>query len=70
MTKVCLYAKSHMTPCVIRDGAVAFAMDSQDRPICVGCERSPKTLGVPYPANWAKTVADYKQQYERKQRGH
>lgn len=60
MNDKCPYAKSDMTPCVLRDGAVCFAMDSRDRPICVGCERSPKTLGVPVPLDWAKTVADYK----------
>jgi hypothetical protein len=59
----CPYAKSNMTPCVLKDGAMCFAMDSNDQPICVGCERSPQTLGVPFPANWAKTVADYKRQH-------
>jgi len=59
----CRYAKSDMTPCVIRDGSVAFAMDDHDQPICVGCEHSPKFLGVPRPADWWKTVADYKREH-------
>jgi hypothetical protein len=63
MTKECPYAKSDMTPCVRKDGPVCFAMDSRDEPICVGCERSPETLGVPRPADWAKTVADYKRKH-------
>ena len=60
MTEQCRYAKSDMTPCVKKDGPVAFAMDSRDEPICVGCEHGPKFLGVPRPPNWAKIVAAYK----------
>jgi hypothetical protein len=63
MRKPCPYAKSDMTPCVLRDGEICFALSSHDEPICVGCERSPKTLGVPRPANWAKIVADYKRKH-------
>jgi hypothetical protein len=63
MTPQCPYAKSTSTPCVLKDGAICFAMDSRDQPICVGCEHTPKTLGVPYPANWAKIVADYRKQH-------
>ena len=62
MTKECPYAKSFMTPCVLKDGDVCFAMDANDKPICVGCERSPATLGVPFPANWKRLVAAYKEQ--------
>lgn len=55
-TKECPYAHSDMTPCVRKDGPVAFAMNANDNPICVGCERTPETLGVPYPPNWQETV--------------
>jgi hypothetical protein len=47
----CAYAKSDMTPCVRRDGAVCFALDGRDQPICVGCERTPEELGVLPPAD-------------------
>jgi hypothetical protein len=59
MSKFCEHAKSDMTPCVRRDGAVAFAMDMADQPICVGCERTPAQLGVERPADWEQTVKDY-----------
>lgn len=59
MTDQCPYAKSDMTPCVRKDGAICFAMDSADEPICAGCERTPKGLGVPRPADWEQTVARY-----------
>jgi hypothetical protein len=49
----CQYAKSDMTPCVLKDGPVCFATDSYGFPICVGCERTPETLGVPYPEGFA-----------------
>jgi hypothetical protein len=58
-TDQCPYAKSEFTPCVLKDGPVCFAMDSRDNPICVGCERSPATLGVDAPGGWWKQVADY-----------
>jgi hypothetical protein len=64
--KPCPHARNDMTPCVLRDGEMCFAMDSADRPICVGCERSPKMLGVPFPKDWAKTVANYKRKHERR----
>jgi hypothetical protein len=51
----CAYAKSDMTPCVIRDGDVCWADDGHGNPICVGCERGPSTLGVPSPAGWNST---------------
>jgi predicted Fe-S protein YdhL (DUF1289 family) len=56
----CSQAKSDMTPCVLKDGAICFAMNTMDRPICVGCGRTPEQLGVDPPKDWAKTVADYK----------
>jgi hypothetical protein len=55
----CPYAKSDMTPCVRRDGDICWAMNWRHEPICVGCERSPETLGLPRPADWEKTVAEY-----------
>jgi hypothetical protein len=48
-----------MTPCVLKDGDICYAMNSRDNPICVGCERSPEALGRSRPVGWAKTVADY-----------
>lgn len=48
----CPYAKSDMTPCVIKDGAICFAMNSRGNPICVGCEKTPETLGVLAPTPW------------------
>jgi hypothetical protein len=68
MTTFCPYAKSDMSPCVLRDGAVSFAMDTRDNPICVSCGRSPKSLGIPRPAGWEKTVADYKRNQEKAKR--
>jgi hypothetical protein len=59
----CPYAKSADTPCVIRDGDDCYAMDSSDRPICVGCEHSPEFLGRKPPADWDKIVADYKRKH-------
>ena len=47
----CPYAKSDMTPCVLRDGEICFAMNELEQPICVGCERTPAQLGVPYPTD-------------------
>jgi len=59
----CPYAKSAMTPCVKRDGPVAYAIGPRDNPICVGCERSAQVLGVPPPADWAEQVAAYKRKH-------
>ena len=59
-TKHCSYAKSDMTPCVLRDGAVCFAMNAVDEPICVGCERAPEVIGVDKPPDWDKTVKEYR----------
>ena len=56
----CPYAKSDMTPCVIRDGSICYAANSFDKPICVGCERTPKATGVPVHATWEKELAAYK----------
>jgi hypothetical protein len=61
----CPYAKSDMTPCVRRDGDVAFAMGSADNPICVGCEKTPAALDVPPPKDWAKMVRDYQRKTRR-----
>lgn len=48
-TVKCPRAKSDMTPCVVQDGPVAYAMDAADRPICAGCEKGPRVTGVPLP---------------------
>lgn len=58
-TAQCPHAKSDMTPCVLKDGSICFAMDWMDKPICVGCERTPAQLGVDIPTDWAKQVAAY-----------
>lgn len=58
-TDQCPHAKSDMTPCVLKDGPICFAMNWMDRPICVGCEKSPQTLGVDPPGDWSRQVADY-----------
>jgi hypothetical protein len=44
----CDFAKSDMTPCVRRDGAICYATDQHGNPICVGCERTPSQTGVPF----------------------
>jgi hypothetical protein len=67
-TDQCPYAKSDMTPCVLKDGPICFAMDSRDNPICVGCERTPEALGVDPPADWSKQVADYHAKQKRRRR--
>ena len=59
MNSPCPHAKSPMTPCVLRDGPICFAMNVDDKPICVGCERTPKQLGVEAPADWDQQVASY-----------
>lgn len=64
----CPYAKSNMTPCVLRDGAICFAMDSHDEPICVGCEKTPRALGVERPANWDQIVRDARREQHERQR--
>ena len=61
-TKQCPYAKSDMTPCVLKDGATCWAIGSHDEPICVGCEHGPKTLGAPWPTGWKRTVAAVKRE--------
>ena len=63
--KDCPYARSDMTPCVRRDGDMCWAMDANDQPICVGCEHSPQTLGLPPPADWDATVAAYYREHPR-----
>jgi hypothetical protein len=62
----CPYAKSDTTPCVLRDGEICFAFDVNDEPICVGCEHTPKTLGVPRPKDWNKMVERYHKQGRRR----
>jgi hypothetical protein len=52
MTGDCPYAKSDMTPCVRKDGPICFAMNARGNPICVGCEKTPETLGVSTPSPW------------------
>ena len=60
----CKYAKSEMTPCVMKDGDICWAFGNDEKPVCVGCEHSPKFLGVPYPKNWKATVARYKAEHQ------
>lgn len=67
MSKKCSHAKSEMTPCVLKDGPVCFAMNLADQPICVGCEKSPAILGVETPTDWTKTVADYYAKHRSRQ---
>jgi hypothetical protein len=56
-----------MTPCVIRDGDIAWAMmDTNDNPICIGCERTPNELGLREPKNWKKMIEDYKRNQRRR----
>jgi hypothetical protein len=38
------FARSDMTPCVLRDGDICYAEDFSGEPICVGCERTPPNL--------------------------
>lgn len=42
----CPFAKSDMTPCVRRDGHICWVLGDFDHPICVGCEKGPKTIGI------------------------
>jgi hypothetical protein len=48
-----------MTPCVITDGDVAYAMNIADKPVCVGCGRTPTQTGVSEPTDWKKQVKKY-----------
>jgi hypothetical protein len=66
MPKQCAYARSDMTPCVVRDGNICYAMNSRDEPICVGCERTPAQTGVPPPKDWAQQVAEYEAKSQRR----
>jgi hypothetical protein len=45
-TQFCPFAKSDMTPCVRRDGHICWVLNTWDKPICVGCERGPQTVGI------------------------
>jgi hypothetical protein len=47
----CEYAKSDMTPCVLRDGPICFADDGH----CVGCGRTAEEIGVPPPDKTRRT---------------
>lgn len=62
----CTHARSEMTPCVLRDGPVCYAMNAADQPICVGCERSPAALGLDPPPDWGATVAAYHKKQGRR----
>jgi hypothetical protein len=61
MSKHCPHAKNDRTPCVIRDGAVAYGFRSatDTKPRCVGCDWGPKSTSVARPADWDKIVATY-----------
>jgi hypothetical protein len=39
---------------------MCFAVGLGDRPICVGCERGPTTLGVPPPPDWHERIAAFR----------
>jgi hypothetical protein len=64
----CKFAKSDMTPCVIRDGPICYAIGDNDQPICVGCERPPSTTNVPPPADWTEKVARVRAEDEKRHR--
>jgi len=65
----CPRAKSDMTPCVVRDGTIAYAMSSMDAPICVGCEQGPTITGVAMPAaEWKQIVDTWYRQHPRDRR--
>lgn len=68
MTTQCKFAKSDMTPCVLRDGAICFCIGLGDMPICVGCERGPAAIGVPFPPDWEKTVMEARPKQGRRKR--
>lgn len=52
MVKHCRWAKSGMTPCVFRDGDVAYVFGPGNEPVCVGCERAPNEIECPAPKIW------------------
>lgn len=58
-TDQCPYAKSDMTPCVLKGGPNYFVMNLNKQPICIGCGRRPEVLGVPRPDDWEKRVAEF-----------
>lgn len=65
----CPRAKSADTPCVFRDGTVAYAMSSMDAPICVGCEKGPTVTGVTiHAADWKRTVDAWYKEHPRDRR--
>jgi hypothetical protein len=66
MARDCRYAKFDMTPCVLRDGAICFALGNNDEPICVGCERTPAQLDVPRPPDWEQIVQHVRDEDRRR----
>lgn len=65
---VCVRKRSSMTPCVVTDGPIAYAMTGiTNAPICAGCERGPLTTGVPKPENWDADCAAYLAKQKRRQ---
>jgi len=66
--KECRFARSDDTPCVVRDGPVAYAADLADRPVCVGCGRPPGATGIPPDPKFADQLAKYKRDQERRRR--
>lgn len=64
--KHCDYAKSDMTPCVIRDGDMCYGGWTPATPRCVGCGRSPEQIGVPAAADYGKTFERYVKKHARK----
>ena len=62
----CPYAKSNMTPCVLRDGDICYAVSPAGNPICVGCERSPASLGREPPKDWDKTLREDQARHRRR----
>jgi hypothetical protein len=59
-TPHCPHTRSDMTPCVLRDGDICWADKFDGKPICVGCERTPKELGLPAPVPWPRPASDSK----------
>jgi hypothetical protein len=59
MSRPCPRGKSPMTPCVMRDGPVAYGFKSatDTAPRCVGCGWGPKSTSVPRPTDWDQKVA-------------
>jgi hypothetical protein len=58
----CPYARSDMTPCVLRDGDICYAETLRREPICVGCERTPAELGRTPPEPWPRPAPPRRRQ--------